>query len=54
MTDSSSDIPPELAKELGIEIVPLTVVIDGKEYVEGVTVDPLSFVSMMRISADLS
>ncbi|NLN18354.1 MAG: DegV family protein [Firmicutes bacterium] len=53
VTDSSSDIPPELAKELGIEIVPLTVVIDGKEYVEGVTVDPSSFVSMMRQSADL-
>ncbi|MGI6082678.1 MAG: DegV family protein [Limnochordia bacterium] len=53
VTDSSSDIPPELAQEFGIEIVPLTVIIDGKEYAEGVTVDPSSFASMMRQSVDL-
>lgn len=32
VTDSSSDIPPHLAEELGIEIVPLLLHIDGQVY----------------------
>ena len=32
LTDSSCDLPADLAREKGIEYVPLTVRLDGKEY----------------------
>jgi DegV family protein with EDD domain len=34
VTDSACDLPQSVADELGIEIVPLTIRIDGKEYVD--------------------
>lgn len=34
VTDSACDLPQPVADELGIEIVPLTIRIDGKEYVD--------------------
>lgn len=38
-TDSNSQLPVELAGQLGIEVVPLTVTIDGVEFREGVDLD---------------
>jgi DegV family protein with EDD domain len=35
VTDSTSDIPRELAAELGITVVPLTVTIDGEAFSDG-------------------
>ncbi|MBQ1703838.1 MAG: DegV family EDD domain-containing protein, partial [Oscillospiraceae bacterium] len=32
LTDSSCDLPPELAEKLGIEVLPLTVTVGGKDY----------------------
>ncbi len=42
-TDSNSQLPPELAERYGIEIVPLTVVVDDHEYLEGVDLDADTF-----------
>jgi DegV family protein with EDD domain len=40
VTDSVSDIPPELVSELGIRVVPLTVTIAGQTFVDGdITID---------------
>jgi DegV family protein with EDD domain len=36
VTDSTSDLPPELVKRLGIVVVPALVILDGREYVDGV------------------
>ena len=36
VTDSNSQIPPELVERYGVEVVPLTVVVDGVEHAEGV------------------
>lgn len=36
VTDSSSQIPPELAARLGVDIVPVVVSVDGIDYREGV------------------
>jgi DegV family protein with EDD domain len=36
VTDSNSQIPPDLADRLGIVVVPLTVTVDGISYQEGV------------------
>jgi DegV family protein with EDD domain len=35
VTDSTSDIPAELGAELGIEVIPAILVIDGKSYQDG-------------------
>ena len=32
MTDSSCDLPQELADQLGLEVLPLEVMADGKNY----------------------
>ena len=37
VTDSASDLPRGLADELGIEILPILVYVDGLEYLDGVT-----------------
>ena len=32
LTDSSCDLPPELVRELGLAVLPLTLTLGGKEY----------------------
>lgn len=43
VTDSSCDLPQSVADELGIEIVPLTIRIDGAEYVDRADLTPAEF-----------
>ena len=43
VTDSNSQIPSELAERYGVEVVPLTVTVDGEEYLEGVDLDAGEF-----------
>ena len=38
-TDSNSQLPVELADRYGIEVVPLTVMVDDREYLEGFDLD---------------
>jgi len=40
VTDSGSDIPPELAKKLGITIVPVYIYFGNKAYKDGVDIGP--------------
>lgn len=42
-TDSSAQLPADLAAHYGIEVVPLTVVIDGDERLDGVDLDADAF-----------
>ena len=42
-TDSSSQLPAELAQRFGIEVVPLTVTVDDIDYLEGVDLDADGF-----------
>lgn len=53
VTDSTVDLTSEEIAKYGIHIVPLTIVIDGKNYVDGVDVHPESFLTMMRESVEL-
>ncbi|HCA33570.1 MAG TPA: hypothetical protein DEP00_00195 [Lachnospiraceae bacterium] len=39
-TESTADIPGEMARELGIEVLPLTININGTEYHDGVDITP--------------
>lgn len=53
VTDSSCDLPQHVADELGIVIVPLTIRIDGTEFVDRVELDPAGFWSRCAASAEL-
>lgn len=43
VTDSNAMLPPDLAERYGVEVVPLTVIVDGVEYQEGVDLDADAF-----------
>jgi DegV family protein with EDD domain len=43
VTDSTADLPPEVAKELGITVVPLNVHMDGKTYRDGIDIQADEF-----------
>jgi len=47
-TDSNSQIPPDLAARLGIEVVPLTVTVDGVAHQEGVDLDADGFYARLE------
>jgi DegV family protein with EDD domain len=43
VTDSNAQLPAELAERYDVEVVPLTVVVDGVEHLEGVDLDADDF-----------
>ncbi|MDP8954298.1 MAG: DegV family protein [Actinomycetota bacterium] len=43
VTDSNSQLPPELAERYGVEVVPLNVTVDGESFLEGVDLDADGF-----------
>ena len=48
LTDSASDLPTELVKEYGIDVVPLLVYRDSLEYIDGVTLKSIDLLNEMR------
>jgi len=48
VTDSNSQIPAELVERYGVEVVPLTVTVDGVIYTEGVDLDADGFYELFR------
>lgn len=48
MTDSASDLPNELARELGIDIIPIPIAVDGRGYLEGVDFTPRQFYQVLE------
>lgn len=53
VTDSSCDLPSELVNANLVEVVPLTVRINNKEYLEGVTISAADFATEMARSETL-
>jgi DegV family protein with EDD domain len=53
VTDSACDLPQRVADELGIEIVPLTIRIDGHEYVDRADLSPAEFWAKCAASSSL-
>ncbi len=43
VTDSTADLAPELAQQRGVTVVPLTVVLDGHSYLDGVDITAAEF-----------
>lgn len=52
-TDSTADIPKELAEKNNISVVPLKVFINGQSYLDGVTLDSTRFYQLLSESTDL-
>ena len=53
VTDSTADLPAEVASELGITVVPLTVFFGDEAYLDGVELDNASFYQKLAASKDL-
>ena len=53
VTDSTCDLPDDLLEELGITMVPLTVIIDGEEFVDRKDLPSEDFYRMMADSQTL-
>jgi DegV family protein with EDD domain len=51
LVDSTADIPPERARELQIEVVPLTVLFGDESYLDGVDLDGPAFYAKLASSA---
>ncbi len=52
-TDSTADIPKNLCEELGIAVLPLTVLAEGKEYRDGIDLTPTEFYEILNRAEEL-
>lgn len=52
VTDSASDIPPELAQKYGIEVVPLILIMGAKSWRDRVDISPAEFYELLKTSPD--
>ncbi|MGA8942041.1 MAG: DegV family protein [Thermoactinomyces sp.] len=53
ITDSTADIPAQMAKDLDISVIPINVHVAGKCYQDGVTISPNEFYRKMRSIEEL-
>ncbi len=52
VTDSTSDLPHDLAKEHGIRIIPQVLIMGTKTWRDGVDIDPPAFYELLQTSPD--
>lgn len=53
LSDSTCDLPQEVLDKYGITMVPLTVIKDGKEFVDGVNITPADIFAHVAAGGDL-
>lgn len=53
ITDSASDITPEQARQMDVSVLPMTVRMDGKEYLDGVTLSREEFYARLPLCKTL-
>ena len=55
VTDSGTDLglSPQEAAEYNVHVVPLTVTLDGKSYLEGIDIEPGDFYKLLADSKNL-
>lgn len=53
VTDSTCDLTKTEIEKYQIHVVPLTIQIDGKTYIDGVDIEPASFLQLMENSKEL-
>ena len=54
VTDSNAQLPAELRERFGVRVVPLTVVVDGEDHLEGVDLDAAEFYERLTRGASVS
>jgi DegV family protein with EDD domain len=54
VTDSTAYLPPQAADELGITVVPLQVIVDGRSFAEGVEIDGDQIAAALRADQTVS
>ena len=54
MTDSNSGITQSQGKEMGVWVLPMPFMIDGKTYYEDIDLDQEQFYSLLEKGADIS
>ncbi|HVE47235.1 MAG TPA: DegV family protein [Acidimicrobiales bacterium] len=47
--DSNAQVPPELVDRYGLEVVPLSITVDGEEFLEGVDLDADAFYELYEL-----
>src|SRR5262249_25211838 len=50
VTDSTADLVPDLVEERGVTVVPLTVILDGRDYLDGVDITAEEFYTRLAAS----
>ncbi len=53
VTDSTIDIPKHLLDEWNVEVVPLTTLIEGETFFDGINITPIEFMKRMKDSKEL-
>lgn len=53
VTDSTMDISKDVLDKLNVEVVPLTITIDGKSYIDGVDFTNKEYMTLLKESVDL-
>lgn len=53
VTDSTCDLDDEIIKQLGIIVIPLSISIDGENYLDRVDITPKEFIEKMKVSVEL-
>ncbi|GMK42930.1 DegV family protein [Paenibacillus glycanilyticus] len=53
VTDSTTDLPKELLDQHEVEVIPLSVYVDGETYEDNVTIFPLDFIQKMKMASEL-
>lgn len=53
VTDSTVDLADEILKEYGVEVVPLSIHIDGETFIDRVGITPDEFIQKMKFSQEL-
>lgn len=51
--DSTPDVPKEDLVALGVEIVPLTITVDGKSYIDGVDVSAKDYIPLLKLAKEI-
>lgn len=54
ISDSACDLPKRLAEKYEIEIIPTPVIIEGKDYFDGETIEPREFYHILREGREIS
>lgn len=53
VTDSTAELTQDVIEQLGIAVVPLTIHVDGQDYLDGVTLSAEEFIGKMKQSKEL-